>query len=48
MLDKKQLSYNIQPFGHCIATSYAMSRSLVKQTEKGTSWAGLDSDLIVE
>ena len=28
----------IQLFGHCIATWYAMSQSLVKLTEIGTSW----------
>ena len=28
----------IQLFGHCIVMWYAMSRSLVKLTEIGTSW----------
>ena len=28
----------IKQLGHCIATWYAMSRSLVKLTEIGTSW----------
>ena len=31
-------------FGHCIATWYAMSRSLVKLTEIVTSLARLESD----
>ena len=35
----------MQLFGHSIATWYAMSRSLVKLTEIGTSWC-LDSDPI--
>ena len=30
----------IQLIGHCIPTWYAMSRSLVKLTEIGTSWGG--------
>ena len=32
------VSYIIQLFGHCIATWYAMSQSLVKLMEIGTSW----------
>ena len=32
------LSYIIQVLGHCITTWYAMSRSLLKQTEIGTRW----------
>ena len=31
-------TYIVQLFGHCIATWYVISRSLVNPTEIGTSW----------
>ena len=37
----------IQIFVHCIPTGYAMTRSLVKLTEIGTSW-GVPRNLIAE